>query len=944
MMHRLPHIPGEWLDRSRILDFTFEGRSFRGLAGDTPGSALAAAGEMRLARSFKYHRARGIHSFANHDANNLFDIDGAPNQRGDVLPLKAGMRIAAVNTLGGVVNDRARFVEWLAPFLPVGFYYKAFHGRRFPRWEQRIRAFAGLGAIRADAPKQRTPKRYAFCDVLVIGAGPSGIAAALAAADADARVLLVDENAKLGGSSLWNGVPPDEMSALASRVSLHPNIEVLTATFAAGYYADHWVALVEPARLTKVRAEAVVFATGVIEQPAVFRNNDLPGVLTGSAAQRLLTRFAVAPGRRVCILTANREGYELARALRGRGVEIAAVLDLRAGAGTDAAGLDGVKCLAGVVPEEALAGADGAVRALRTRTISVGGVVSATIVECDAVLMSVGFAPAGQLLSQAGASFQYDAALQQHVPFKLPSGVFATGRVNGVYELAERRQDGREAGIEAAAHARGAHEGPRVRRTEDSRQVSHPYPVYPHPRGRDFVDLDEDIQVKDLLGSVQEGYDSPELMKRYSTLGMGPSQGKHSNLQGARILMRARNQSFADTALTTQRPFYHPVPLAHLAGRGFHVSRRSAVHEQHAKIGARWMTVGGWQRPQFYARDGASAEDCIAAEVRAVRDSVGLIDVSTLGKIEIFGPDAGAFLDRVYAGHVSNLAVGRTRYGLMLDEAGIVRDDGVIARLGEQHYYFTATTSGAANVYRELLLWNARWRMDCTFVNNTGHRAAFNIAGPASREALQALTDIDLAADAFPFLGVREGHVAGVPARVLRAGFVSSLGFEIHVPFRAAGAVWEALMKASPAPRAFGVEAQRVLRLEKGHAIVAQDTDALTNPFEAGLGWAVRMDKPFFIGQRSLRIHEKRGARQQLVGFHLDDESARVLEANLLIRDGEIAGRVTSVARSPTLGRTIGFALADTGLAVLGGALSIRASDGRLVPARVVPTPFVEGA
>ena len=941
MMHRLPHIPGEWIDRSRMLDFTFEGRSFRGLAGDTPGSALAAAGEMRLARSFKYHRARGIHSFANHDANNLFDIDDVPNQRGDVLPLKAGMRIAAVNTRGGVASDRARFVEWLAPFLPVGFYYKAFHGRRFPRWERRIRAFAGLGAIRPGAPKQRTPKRYAFCDVLVIGAGPSGIAAALAAADADARVLLVDENARLGGSSLWNGVPPEEMAALASRVALHPNIEVLTATFAAGYYADHWVALVEPARLTKVRAESVVFATGVIEQPAVFRNNDLPGVLTGSAAQRLLTRFAVAPGRRVCVLTANREGYELARALRGRGVEIAAVLDLRAGAGTDAARLEGVKCIAGVVPEEALAGADGAVRALRTRSISVGGVVSTSTVECDAVLMSVGFAPAGQLLSQAGASFRYDAALQQHVPVKLPSGVFATGRVNGVYELAERRQDGREAGIEAAAHARGAHEGPRVGRTEDSRQVSHPYPVYPHPKGRDFVDLDEDIQVKDLLGSVQEGYDSPELMKRYSTLGMGPSQGKHSNLQGARILLRARDQTFAETALTTQRPFYHPVPLAHLAGRGFHVSRRSAVHDRHEKLGARWMTVGGWQRPQFY---GDNLADSVAAEVRAVRESVGLIDVSTLGKMEIFGPDAGAFLDRVYAGNFSDLAVGRTRYGLMLDEAGIVRDDGVIARLGEQHFYFTTTTSGAATVYRDLLLWNARWRMDCAFVNGTGHRAAFNIAGPASRDALQSLTDIDLSADAFPFLGVRQGHVAGVPARVLRAGFVSSLGFEIHVPYRAAPAVWDALMKTSPAPRAFGIEAQRALRLEKGHAIVAQDTDALTNPFEAGLGWAVRMEKPFFVGQRSLRIHQSRGARQQLIGFRLDDESVRVQEANLLIREGDIAGRVTSIARSPTLERTIGFALADPGLGVPGGALTIRASDGRLVPARVVPTPFVEGA
>jgi sarcosine oxidase subunit alpha len=329
--------------------------------------------------------------------------------------------------------------------------------------------------------------------------------------------------------------------------------------------------------------------------------------------------------------------------------------------------------------------------------------------------------------------------------------------------------------------------------------------------------------------------------------------------------------------------------------------------------------------------------------VRAVRESVGLIDVSTLGKIEVFGPDAGAFLDRVYAGSFSDLRVGRTRYGLLLDEGGIVRDDGVVARLADHHYYFTTTTSGAATVYRELLLWNTRWRRDCAFVNGTGHRAAFNLAGPASREVLQGLTDIDVSETAFPFLGVREGRVAGVNARVLRAGFVSSLGFEIHVPFRQAGQVWDALMSAGAARgiRAFGVEAQRVLRLEKGHAIVGQDTDALTNPFEAGLDWAVKRHKEFFLGQRSLAIHERRGPRQKLAGFLLDQE-APLQEANLLIADGEIAGRITSLARSPTLGRTIGFALIAPRLAEPGTALNFRASDGAMVAARVVKPPFVE--
>ncbi len=934
MMYRLPPIAGEWIDRATVLPFEFEGRPLQGFAGDSISSALAAAGEMTLGRSFKYHRRRGIFSLANHDTNNLFQVDGVPNVRGDVTPLAAANHVFAVNTRGGLARDRTRFMEWFAPFLPVGFYYKAFHGRNFPRWERRIRALSGLGAIHAQAARARTPKRYAFCDVLVIGAGPSGLGAALAAADTGARVLLVDENARAGGCGMWSGATPEELAVLVRRVNENPAIEILLSTCAAGYYADRWVALIEPSRMTKVRAGAVVFATGVIEQPAVFRNNDLPGVLLGSAAQRLLHRYSIAPGRKVAVLTANQEGYELARVLRAHAVEVVAVLDLRAGSARDAEGLNGVRCNVGVVPEEAVPGKDGALRALRLQ--------AGETLECDALLMSLGFAPANQLLLQSGATLSYDAALQQHLPAKLPPGVFVAGRVNGVYDFATRRQDGREAGVEAAAFARGGHVGVLGVRATHSRQVSHPYPVFQHPRARDFVDLDEDIQVKDLLNAAQEGFDSTELMKRFSTLGMGPSQGKHSNLHGARILMRSRDATLADTSLTTQRPFYHPVPLKHLAGMGFHVERRTAVHDRHVALGAKWMLAGGWQRPEYYLSAALTRTECIEAEVRGVRDSAGLIDVSTLGKIEIHGPDAGRFLDRVYAGSFADLRVGMTRYGLLLDEGGIVRDDGVIARLGEQRYYFTTTTSGAANVYRELLLWNARWRLDCAFVNATGHRAAFNLAGPRARELLQAHTDVDLSESAFPFLAVREGRVAGVPARLMRVGFVASLGYEIHVPYRAAAQVWDVLMATGI--RAFGVEAQRVLRLERGHAIIAQDTDNLTKPHEAGLSWAVRMAKPFFIGQRSLRIHEQRGARQQLIGFELPAGHAPLLEANLLIHAGDIAGRVTSIARSPTLNRTIGLAMAAPHLATPGTEILIRASDGAMVPARVVRTPFVAAA
>ncbi len=942
MMYRLPQVEGEWIDRSRQLPFEFEGVAYRGYAGDTISSALAAAGLMTLARSFKYHRPRGICSFANHDANNLFQVDGVPNVRGDVTPLTAGLRVAAVNTFGGLRHDRARWLEWLAPFLPVGFYYKAFHGKAFPQWERRIRKLSGLGRIDVQARFVRTPKQYRFCDVLVIGAGPSGMATALAAADGGARVLLVDENARAGGTLAWSGAV-NAKSGLADRVAAHADIEVLCSTFAAGYYADRWVALVEPGRLSKVRAGAVVFATGLIEQPAVFRNNDLPGVLTGSAALHLLYRHGIAPGRRIAILTANREGYELARTLKEKGVEVVELLDLRAEAAGDAAGLGALRPHHGVVPVEALADGSGAVRALRVDLSLETGAARAATIQCDAVLMSVGFAPASQLLLQAGGSFSFDAASQQHLPGPLPDGVFATGRLNGIHEISERLVDGRDAGEAAAAFSRGE-AVTRAPRPAVTRKISHPYPVFAHPRGREFVDFDEDIQVKDLLASAQEGFDSTELMKRFSTLGMGPSQGKHSNLHGARILMQSRGATLAATALTTQRPFYHPVPLRHLAGAAFHPERRSGAHTAHVELGAQWMTLGGWLRPEYYPRDDLPREQCIAAEVSAVRGGAGLIDVSTLGKIEVFGPEAGAFLDRVYAGSFSTLRIGMTRYALLLDEGGIVRDDGVAARLGEEHFYLTTTTGGAANVYRELLLWNARWRMNVSFVNVTGHRGALNLAGPASRDILQPLVDLDLAEQSFPFLGVREARLDGMPVRILRAGFVAALGYEIHMRYQDAGRVWKRLQGDGKTVRAFGVEAQRVLRLEKGHAIVAQDTDNLTNPFEAGLGFAVRMSKPFFLGQRSLRIHEKRGARQQLVGFELDSAEAPIREAHLLIENGAIAGRVTSIARSPTLGRTIGFAMAAPRLAAPGTPLAIRDSSGALVAARVVRTPFVEAA
>jgi sarcosine oxidase subunit alpha len=968
-MYRLEPQAREWIDRSTVLRFSFEGAPCEGYAGDTLSSALAAS-HPYLARSFKYHRPRGVLSCANQDSNALFQVDGIPNVRGDVTLLRQGMHVTAVNTFGGLARDRARVLDRFARFLPVGFYYKAFHSKRwFPRWERMFRAITGLGAVTLSAERRTTPKRYGFCDVLVIGGGPSGLAAALAAAEAGARVTVVDEAHRLGGASALNDAERQALDSLVRDVQASARIAVLSATAAVGCYADRWVALAEPRRLTKMRARAVVFATGVIEQPAVFRNNDLPGVLLASGAWRLAERYGIAPGRHLVMVAANMEAYAVCRDLAARGVNIAAIVDLRAaseagpgaagagaaGAGAAGAGADeagcaslGIPILKGFAPYEAFAGADGRVCALAVAPIDDvgrGGAAAESLrrIECDAVLMSVGFAAAGQLLLQAGAGSEFSAGLQQFVPLDLPAGLLAAGRVNGVYEFGARLADGRRAGAQAAAHA-GFGAGSAASIERSTRRPSHPFPVFAHPAGKNFVDFDEDLQVKDLENAAQEGFDSSELLKRFSTVGMGPSQGKHSHMNALRILARVRRVPVEELGLTTFRPMYHPVPLKLLAGRGFNVERRTPLDARHGALGAVWMSAGNWRRAEYYAVEGETREQSIEAEVEAVRTKVGLIDVSTLGKIELYGPQAGAFLDRVYAGSYASLQVGMTRYGLMLDESGVIIDDGVIARLGAERFYFTTTTGGSATVFRELSRLNALWGLDCALVNVTGHRAAFNFAGPASREILQSLADVDLGEASFPYLAAREGSIAGVRARVLRVGFVGELGYEIHVPASAAARVWQALSEAGRphALRPFGVEAQRVLRLEKGHLIVGQDTDGLTDPFEAGARWAVSMKKPFFVGQRSLKILESRGPRQKLTGIEVLDATRAPKECHLVIDRGAIAGRVTSVARSRTLGKTIGLAMLAPPLAEPGREIRIRAEGGEMLAARVVAVPFYD--
>jgi len=957
MSTRLPARPGEWIRRDRAVRFSFEGRSYTGFEGDTVTSALLAAGVRVLGRSFKYHRPRGVLSMANHDVNAVVSDGLSLNLRADVMPLREGLDLQPVNIFGSLSADRASVIDKLSRFLPVGFYYKAFHKPKwaFPHWERFIRRISGLGTLNFSAPRPVSAKRYDFADVLVVGGGPSGMSAALSAASSGARVILADENAQLGGSLTYARARADEetsaLAQLLAQVQAQTNIEVRTATFAAGWYADNWVPLVDAERITKVRAKAVVLASGVFEQPAVFRNNDLPGVMLASAAQRLLHRYAVAPMRVAVVLTANEEGYFAALDLLDAGVQVQAVVDFtRLGETHPAARRlveSGVRVLCGHCIVAAHAAADGSgVNAVSVAPWNGRAAAGAQeTLPCDGVLMSVGFAPAAALLYQSGATMRYEEQLGQFVPVELAPGVFAAGRVNGVYALNERRRDGERAAQLALSHIGIAAATP-MTVARERRAVSHPFPFVGHEKGKNFLDFDEDLQLQDFYNAAQEGFDNIELLKRYTTVGMGPSQGKHSNMNAVRLLAHILEQPIDAVGSTTARPFFHPVPLGHLAGRGFHPVRRTALHARHESLGAVFMEAGVWLRPEYYARAGRSKAELVREEAKAVRTGAGLIDVGTLGKIEVCGPDAGELLERVYTGRFKNMKPGTTRYGIMLDETGVIIDDGVIGRLGEDRFYFTTTTTGSAAVYRELQRLIIMWDLKAGIVNVTGAYCAINLAGPASRTILATLAQFDVAETAFPYLALREGEVAGIPVRAMRVGFVGELGFEIHVSAEHAAALWDLLMRAGAAfgIRAFGVEAQRVLRLEKGHIIIGQDTDGLTTPFEAALDWAVKMDKPFFVGQRSLRVVQQQPLRHKLVGFALDAgfQGTPPKECHLVIRDGQVAGRITSITHSEALGRHLGMAFLAPDLAEEGKRFLVRGEGGAMVEAQVVSTPFYD--
>lgn len=936
-MTRLDAPFGSRIDRSRPLSFSFEGRVHTGFAGDTIASALAASGQWVLSRSFKYHRPRGVFSIGAFEAAALVQVGSEPNVAADVTPLADGMVVTAQNVTGSLARDRHAILDHLGRFMPVGFYYRSFMGptRRawLKLWEPMIRARSGLGVVDVHAAPQGFDKGYLHCDLLVVGGGLAGLSAAIAAASVGGDVILCDIEPELGGRATLG--PSPELEELIAAARSLPSLRIMTGTVCNGWFADNWLPLIRGKTLYRCRARRVILATGEIEQPAVFRGNDLPGILSGGTVRRLIAHYAVRPGRRAVVYAGMPEGLDVADLLDRAGTTVAAILVPRPLAGHEAQ-VDrlrsaGIEIVAGQI-EEALG------RGHLQRVI-VGG----RGIDCDLLAVSVGHAPAWQLPAQAGAQIGYDDATHQLALARMRDDVRLAGSIAGHADLRAAMSDGHRAGTEAAV-ALGLTEA------ADIPQPAPPDPVAqcalaltPHPDGRDFVDFDEDLQVKDILDTISEGYRELELVKRFSTLGMGPSQGRHSALSTARIVAAATGRPVAEIGVTTARPPFGPELLGVLAGHGQVDERRTALHARHIAAGAEMRPVGAWRRPYLYGRGDRAA--LIAAEVRAVREAVGILDVSTLGKLEVRGPDAGAFLDRLYTMAHASQPVGRVRYCLMLNEMAAVIDDGVAFRLADDRFYVTATTGAVARVYAEMSALNARWGMAVDVANLTSAFSGLNITGPRAREVLQSLpSDIDFSREGFPYLAGRTGHVAGVPVRAMRIGFTGELSYELHCRSSHAVALWDALIAAGVpfGLRPYGLEASRVLRLEKGHILIGQDTDALTSPDELGFGWAVSRKKPFFVGKRSLEMRRSKGVTRKLAGLTFAAPADVPGESCLVLRNGSPVGHVTSVAYSPTLGRSIALAFVHADDASAGAQVTVRLNTGRDIRATVAGQAFFD--
>ena len=980
---RLP--AGGRIDRSKPLRFTFDGRSFEGCNGDTLASALLANGVHLVARSFKYHRPRGIFSVGAEEPNALVTIDRGegrttPNLRATQIELYEGLKASSQHRWPSLAFDAGAINDRLAPAFPAGFYYKTFMGPRLvgatkvwtKLYEPLIRRAAGLGRAPSAPDPDRYLHRYAHCDVLVIGAGAAGLAAALAAAESGARVILCDEQAEMGGSLLserraaidgqdaavWVA---QALAALAAR----GNVTLLPRTQAFGYFAENFFGLCERVtdhlaepdprlpreRLWQVRAREVVIAAGAIERPLVFPNNDRPGIMLAGAAQSYVTRYGVKPGSRAVVLTAHDGAYAAALDLHRTGVEVTLVVDLRARVEGE---LPAEARDAGLRVETAAAvSSTHGRRRVAGVTVAVGG--RAERVAADLVLMSGGWTPSVHLFSQSRGRLRFDEALGAFVPDESSQRERSAGACRGVFALDEVLADGFAAG-EAAAKAAGF--GSRASRgavvANAPRGVGETLRTGVHgSRGKAFVDFQNDVTVKDLELAAREGFRSIEHVKRYTTTGMATDQGKTSNLNALAIVAETLQRPIPEVGLTTFRMPYTPVTFGAFAGmsRGdlFDPVRTTPTHSWAVARGAVFEDVGQWKRARYFPRRSEDMHAAVRRECRTVRDSVGMLDASTLGKIEVVGPDAAEFLERMYVNAFAKLEPGRCRYGILLNEAGFVIDDGVIGRLAPDRFHVTTTTGGAARVLAQMEDYlQTEWpELRVWLTSTTEQWAVVAVQGPRVRDVLTPLVDdIDIERQALPHMAVREGRIGGVPARLFRVSFTGELGFEVNVPADYGLSLWEAV--AAEVERhggcAYGTEAMHVLRAEKGYVIVGQETDGTMTPGDVGLAWAIGKAKRDFVGKRSLARPEMlRSDRKQLVGLVSVDGSTVLEEGAQITREpnplpgAPALGHVTSAYWSEPLQRPIALALVSGGRARTGATLHVPMPDSAIAVTVVDP-------
>jgi len=933
MFMRLDRRPGEVIDRGRRFTFTWNGEEYPAYRGDTIISALAACGERVFSRSFKYHRPRGLLTASFLDPGCIVQVDDEPNVRGAHRCVEPGMVVSPQGVWPSLEYDVKSANGAFGRFLSAGFYYKTFikPRRLWPVYRRMLRRFSAGGKVSANSSHGYFDKRYAHPDVLVAGGGPAGMAAAVAAAEAGARVLLVEEEYELGGHLRWG----DETGLAALRglreeVARTPGIEVMTDSVVNGRYDDNWVAVMQrnlphvEERLVKARARTLVVAPGLIERPYVFEGNDTPGVILASAARRLINLHAVKPGERVVVFSANESGDEAAEDLARAGVEIARVVDARRGGD-----IVRVKSGRGVRSVECADGAE---------------------IECDLLVTAVGWTAPTSLMNMAGDRPVYNERAARFFSSSLPDDVLACGGIAGDgtldEQLAHARATGREAARRSAKTARRQHAGiPQALEQEPASETPPEeipeLPVYEHPalfRGstHGIVDYSEDVTSKDLIAAEKEGYDSIELVKRYTTVTMGPAQGKLETVNAVAIMAEATGRTIGETGTTVWRPPYSPITLGALAGRIFEPVRHSPMQPWHERHGAKPLVAGDWIRPDHYGDP--------ASEVLNVREKVGIIDVTPLGKFDLRGPDVSRLLNHLYVNRWDNLDVGAVRYGVMCLEDGVVCDDGVTGRLGLERYIMTTTSSGAGSVWEWIDNWlqtaHPEWRIHVHPV--TTSYGSINVAGPKSRELLLRLSEgVDLSPEAFPYMRVREGRIAGVDGCFMwRIGFTGELSYEIHVPAAYGLHVWETLMQrgADLGVLPFGVEAQRILRLEKGHFIVGQDTDGLTGPYDVGLGRMVKLDKVDFTGKPELAWQSGRDVRLRLVGLQPHDGSLVPPEASQIVEgQSDIVGRITSSRMSPTLGRSICLGFVAPHLTTPGTKVTVQLPDGERIAASVTP-------